>query len=205
MANGMRLYRHISRCSIALRHFLKANPRYGCFIPVNLEQAASDNAQHLPSSSSMFVDPSLGYIMATTNIDNPTVMFHIDHVPYPAVCYTYSYGQVMEQRAFFEDYIAISMHETLYNEVNPYSMAIIAVCMSIKFTIPMKISIFLLLVPDPCSIVLRYIIETLFVIQAETKLNMICPIGGDAEKLYGLVYDKDWHIKIRPSSMESQT
>ncbi len=48
------------------------------------------------------------------------------------------------------------------------------------------------LVPDDRSIILRYIIETLFIIHGETKLNMICPIGGDPEKRYGHPYHLVW-------------
>ncbi|CAF5072934.1 unnamed protein product, partial [Rotaria socialis] len=33
--------------------------------------------------------------------------------------------------------------------------------------------------PTDESIILRYLIETLFIIHGETKLNMICPIGID--------------------------
>ena len=46
--------------------------------------------------------------------------------------------------------------------------------------------------PDDRSIILRYIIETLFIIHGETKLNMICPIGSDPEKRYGRPYDLIW-------------
>jgi hypothetical protein len=47
-------------------------------------------------------------------------------------------------------------------------------------------------VPDDRSIILRYIIETLFIIHGETKLNMICPIGSDPERRYGRPYDLIW-------------
>ena len=46
--------------------------------------------------------------------------------------------------------------------------------------------------PDDCSVILRYIIETLFIIHGETKLNMICPIGGDPQKRFGRPYDLVW-------------
>lgn len=41
------------------------------------------------------------------------------------------------------------------------------------------------LVSNNRLIVLRYIIETLSIIHGETKLNMICPFGGDPEQHYG--------------------
>ena len=48
------------------------------------------------------------------------------------------------------------------------------------------------LVPDDCSVILRYIIGTLFIIHGETKLNMICPIGGDPKKRFGPAFDLAW-------------
>ncbi|CAF2102228.1 unnamed protein product [Rotaria magnacalcarata] len=52
-------------------------------------------------------------------------------------------------------------------------------------------------VPTDESIILRYVIETLFIIHGETKLNMICPIGIDPEKLYGPPYDHQWYYHIK--------
>ena len=48
-------------------------------------------------------------------------------------------------------------------------------------------------VPEDRSTVLRYVIETMFVIHGETKLNMICPIGGDPKKRYGRPYQRRWY------------
>jgi hypothetical protein len=47
-------------------------------------------------------------------------------------------------------------------------------------------------VPDHRSIILRYIIETLFIIHGETKLNMIRPIRGVPEQGYGGPYHLVW-------------
>ena len=59
---------------------------------------------------------------------------------------------------------------------------------------------FIDLVPDDHSIILRYIIETLFIMHGETTLNMICPIGGDAERRYGRVYDLVWCANLKQHS-----
>ena len=48
------------------------------------------------------------------------------------------------------------------------------------------------LVLDQSSRFLRYLIETLFIIHGETKLNMICPVGGDSQLRYGRVFDLAW-------------
>jgi hypothetical protein len=54
------------------------------------------------------------------------------------------------------------------------------------------LSICIASVPDETSLILRYIIKQLFVIHGETKLNRICPIGGDPEKRYGRPYNLVW-------------
>ena len=40
-------------------------------------------------------------------------------------------------------------------------------------------------------------IETLFIIHGESKLNMICPIGIDPEQRYGKPYDQQWYHHIK--------
>lgn len=54
-----------------------------------------------------------------------------------------------------------------------------------------------IIVPTDKSILLRYVIETLFIIHGESKLNMICPIGVDPEKRYGQPYDHLWFYHIK--------
>ena len=59
------------------------------------------------------------------------------------------------------------------------------------------------LVPTDESIVLRYLIETLFIVHAETKLNMICPIGLDPKVRYGLPYDLQWKSHMPRPTLRS--
>jgi hypothetical protein len=58
-----------------------------------------------------------------------------------------------------------------------------------------------LIVPQDESILLRYIIETLFIIHGETKLNMICPIGIDPQQRYGQPYDDKWYYHIKQPAL----
>lgn len=61
------------------------------------------------------------------------------------------------------------------------------------------------IVPLDESIKLRYFIETLFIIHAETKLNMVCLVNIDPKKCYGLPYDRKWYNDLKrppPSSQE---
>ena len=61
------------------------------------------------------------------------------------------------------------------------------------------------LVPDDHSTILRYIIETLFIIHGQTKLNMICPFGGDPERRYGRAYDRVWCDNLNRRSISRTT
>lgn len=61
------------------------------------------------------------------------------------------------------------------------------------------------LVPDNTSRLLRYIVETLFIVHAETELNMICPVGGDVEHRYGQGYMPEWCRHVDPSELPTGT
>ncbi|CAF3837935.1 unnamed protein product [Rotaria sp. Silwood1] len=180
MANQMRLYQHSARCPAALRSFLDCNPNYWCFIPQPWNAALEENVSYFPNAST--TDPNLAAVMATTSIDNRRVAFYLDNVPLPPAAYAFSYPQIQKQRSFFEQFVAYSIHQRPYIELDLYKMAIIAV------------------LPDDCSTILRYVIETLFIIHGETKLNMICPLGGDVEKRYGRPYDLVWCANLNHSS-----
>ncbi|CAF1636162.1 unnamed protein product [Rotaria sp. Silwood1] len=180
MANQMRLYQHSARCPAALRSFLDCNPMYWCFIPQSWNVALEENVSYFPNAST--TDPNLAAVMATTAIDNRRVAFYLDNVPLPPAAYAFSYPQIQKQRSFFEQFVAYSIHQRPYIDLDLYKVAIIAV------------------LSDDCSIILRYIIETLFIIHGETKLNMICPLGGDVEKRYGRPYDLVWRANLNHSS-----
>ena len=57
------------------------------------------------------------------------------------------------------------------------------------------------LVRDNATRLLRYMIETLFIVHAETELNMICPLGGDVEHRYGQGYMPEWCRHVDPSEL----
>ncbi|CAF2871444.1 unnamed protein product [Rotaria sp. Silwood2] len=177
----MRLYQHSARCPIALRSFLDCNPSYWCFIPLLWEEALAENTVHFRGNST--VDPDVAYAMATAAINNHRVTRCLDSVPLPPAAYAFSYRQLQKQRVFFEQLVCSSIHARPYAVLDLYKMAIIAV------------------LPNDHSVILRYIIETLFIIHGETKLNMICPIGSDAEQRYGRPYDLVWCANLNRSSM----
>ncbi|CAF1457680.1 unnamed protein product, partial [Rotaria sordida] len=181
MANQMRLYQHAARCPEALRSFLDCNPMYWCFIPLPVNEAATENAANRPGNST--TDPNLDAVIATTAADNRRVANYLDNVPLPPTPYAFSYRQIKQQRLFFERLVTSSIHYRPYIKLDLYNIAIIAV------------------LPNDCSMILRYIIETLFIIHGETKLNMICPLGGNTEKRYGRPYNLHWCDNLNNSSM----
>ncbi|CAF4395615.1 unnamed protein product, partial [Rotaria magnacalcarata] len=71
---------------------------------------------------------------------------------------------------FFDRLLLSPVDQLPYVETDLYKMKIIAV------------------LPTDELIILRYIIETLFIIHAESKLNMICPVGIDPQQRYGQPY-----------------
>ena len=68
-----------------------------------------------------------------------------------------------------------------------------------------QVSLILDLVPDDRSSLLRYTIETLFIAHAETKLNMICPVGQDVGRTYGRAYNLFWCRGLDHPAMSSVT
>ncbi|CAF1469686.1 unnamed protein product [Rotaria magnacalcarata] len=177
IANKMRLYQHSARCPVALRSFLDCNPIYWCFIPVLWSEALAENSVHTRGTSD--TDLLLLQVLTSTAVGNRRLANYLDCVPLSPAAYVFSNQQVKQQRSFFQQFISCTNDQLPYLTLDLYKVAIIAV------------------LPDIRSIILRYIIETLFIIHAETKLNMICPIGIDVEKRYGRVYDLVWCANLK--------
>ncbi|CAF1382378.1 unnamed protein product, partial [Adineta steineri] len=190
-ANKMRLYQHSARCPIALRSFLDCNPIYWCFIPQLLAYALAENAIHLRHTSTTTTtttDPELDNIIAMGTVDNnQRIVNYLGHVPTPPDTYAFSYRQRRNQRLFFQQFVSSSIHQLPYSPLDLYQIAIIAI------------------LPDDQSIILRYIIETLFILHGETKLNMICPLGGDPYQRYGPPYAFIWCNNLAHPSLSSHS
>ncbi|CAF2060197.1 unnamed protein product [Rotaria magnacalcarata] len=160
-----------------LRSFLDCNPIYWCFIPVLWSEALAENSVHTRGTSD--TELLLLQVLTSTAVGNRRLANYLDCVPLSPAAYVFSNQQVKQQRSFFQHFISCTNDQLPYLTLDLYKVAIIAV------------------LPDIRSIILRYIIETLFIIHAETKLNMICPIGIDAEKRYGRVYDLVWCANLK--------
>ncbi|CAF1164481.1 unnamed protein product [Adineta ricciae] len=176
-ADKMRLYQHAARCPIALRLFLRQNPCYWCFVPQIWRDAQVDNMDYLQGSNAAgfhTIDLQSLRIIAMVTSTNRRLAMCIDRVPWTPAAYAFSYLQRKQQRAFFEHLLTLPIDELPYSPVDIYKIAIIAV------------------LPENCSKLLRYLIETFFITHCETKLNMICPSGGDPERRFGRAYDLVW-------------
>ncbi|CAF1471338.1 unnamed protein product [Adineta steineri] len=189
IANKMRLYQHSARCPVALRSFLDCNPIYWCFIPQRLGYALAENAIHLQhTSTTTTTDPEHDNIIAMGTTDNnQRVVNYLEHVPTPPDSYAFSYRQRQNQRLFFQQFVSSTIHHLPYFPLDLYRIAIIAI------------------LPDDRSILLRYIIETLFILHGETKLNMICPLGGDPYQRYGPPHEFIWCNNLAHPSLSSHS
>ncbi|CAF1578004.1 unnamed protein product, partial [Adineta steineri] len=88
---------------------------------------------------------------------------------------------------FFQQFVSSTIHHLPYFPLDLYRIAIIAI------------------LPDDRSILLRYIIETLFILHGETKLNMICPLGGDPYQRYGPPHEFIWCNNLAHPSLSSHS
>ncbi|CAF4999167.1 unnamed protein product, partial [Rotaria socialis] len=173
----MRLYQHSAHCSVAVQLFLEHNPVYWCFIPrprKDVEQENEFYARIVLATGSEFV-----YVLPKRTNQEKKVARLLTGISFPPPERHFSSAQIQKQRLFFDRHLLSPVDQLPYVETDLYKMKIIAV------------------LPTDESVILRYLIETLFIIHGETKLNMICPIGIDPEQRYGRPYDHQWYYHIK--------
>ncbi|CAF4032794.1 unnamed protein product [Rotaria sordida] len=129
------------------------------------------NSQNIPKA---IINDQLVAAMQLNAADTDRVDQHLDFVPKPPEGYSSSRPQIQKQRLFFQQFVTASVQKLPYDVIDLYRMAIIAI------------------LPDDQSKILRYIVETLFIIHGESKLNMICPVVTNVEQRYGGSYKVDW-------------
>ncbi|CAF1366575.1 unnamed protein product [Rotaria sordida] len=152
----------------SLRLFLDYNPNYWCFIPLLVDEAAAENKAYVqertPCSTSSNEEEEGATAAATTTTTIATNA---------------------------EVNVVLDMIHRMHRNRK------VASCLQQVPLAPAKyvfsfVSSSHYCLPDNCSIILRYLIETLFIIHGETKLNMICPIGSDPQQRYGYPYNLVW-------------
>ena len=183
--NRMRLYQHFTHCSKVLQLFLENNPIYWCFIPMKIEEAQFDDLSYLSVLSSS--SSSSRNINDKEQNNKAIIDYYLANIPKPPIGYQFSKRQYDEQRSFFQTF-----NPELYRShsiIDFYHATIVAV------------------LPRSCSMMLRQMIEILFITHAETKLNSINLLTGDNNLLYGLPFHQDriWcENLIRPSLNHQQ-
>ncbi|CAF2077940.1 unnamed protein product [Rotaria magnacalcarata] len=179
----MRLYEHSAHCPVALQLFLDRNPNYWCFIPMLEDETHKEDDLY-----ARIIEATRSEIILMLAVDTEHQRKIIDllcHVPLSSTRSKFSCVQKHEQRLFFDRFLTSPVDELPYIETDLYQMKIIAV------------------LPTDESIILRYLIETLFIIHCETKLNMICPTGIDPKRPYGLPYDPQWKSQMPRPTLRS--
>ncbi|CAF5090192.1 unnamed protein product, partial [Rotaria magnacalcarata] len=172
----MRHYQHSAHCSVAVQLFLEHNPVYWCFISRSRREVEQEN--NFYTGLVLATESEFAFILPRrTNHEKKVARLLTGVMLQPAENH-YSTAQIQKQRIFFDRLLLSPVDQLPYVETDLYKMKIIAV------------------LPTDESIILRYIIETLFIIHAESKLNMICPVGIDPQQRYGQPYDDQWYHHI---------
>ncbi|CAF5198610.1 unnamed protein product [Rotaria magnacalcarata] len=173
----MRHYQHSAHCSVAVQLFLEHNPAYWCFISRSRREVEQEN--NFYTGLVLATESEFAFILPRrTNHEKKVARLLTGVMLQPAENH-YSTAQIQKQRIFFDRLLLSPVDQLPYVEADLYKMKIIAV------------------LPTDESIILRYIIETLFIIHAESKLNMICPVGIDPQQRYGQPYDDQWYHHIQ--------
>ncbi|CAF3104581.1 unnamed protein product [Rotaria sp. Silwood2] len=141
----MKLYQHSARCPIAIQIFLDANPQYWRFVPMTLEESEKPE-QQLVQTPLISDEPNWNL---RTKED---CRICVEAVSKPSNGYTFSNRQIMLQTQYFHK----MQDKTLPNQaIDLYNATIVAV------------------LPETCSEMFRFTIESLFISYAETNLNSI--------------------------------
>ncbi|CAF4165362.1 unnamed protein product, partial [Rotaria sordida] len=141
----MKLYQHSARCPVAMQFFLDANPQYWRFVPMTLEESTRPEQQ-------MVTPYTFSEEFSWTIRSKEDTKVYVDAVPKPPKGLTFFNRQIMLQTRYFHK----TRDKTLPNQdIDLYDATILAV------------------LPETCSDMFRFTIESLFITYAETNLNSI--------------------------------
>ena len=128
--DGMLLYRHSARCSVAMQWFLDCNPQYWSFVPITKEEARVDNEIYVRPSA-IPTDPTSSEITRPrTRSDLEAGTCLTDLPPIPSDDYTFSTRQCAEQ---FEILKNEQNRLLANNDLDLYNGTIVAVCKWFSF------------------------------------------------------------------------
>ncbi|CAF1382717.1 unnamed protein product [Rotaria sordida] len=141
----MKLYQHSVRCPVAMQIFLDANPQYWRFVPMTLEESERPEQQIITSYT--FTEEFNWNIRSKED-----TKIYVEAVPKPPKRLTFSNRQILLQTQYFHK----TRDRALPNQdIDLYNATIVAV------------------LPETCSDMFRFTIESLFITYAETNLNSI--------------------------------
>ncbi|CAF1319629.1 unnamed protein product [Rotaria sordida] len=141
----MKLYQHSALCPVAMQIFLDANPQYWRFVPMTLEESTRPEQK-------MVTPYTFSEELSWTIRSEEDTKVYVDAVPKPPKGLTFSNRQIMLQTQYFHK----TRDRTLPNQdTDLYDATILAV------------------LPETCSDMFRFTIESLFITYSETNLNSI--------------------------------
>ncbi|CAF3477230.1 unnamed protein product [Rotaria socialis] len=141
----MKLYQHSARCHVAMQIFLDANPQYWRFIPMTFEESETLEQR---SIHGLGLPEELDWTLRSRE----DCKLYVASVPKPPPDYRFSNRQQALQLSYFYK----KRDKILPNQsIDLYNATIVAV------------------LPESCSEMFRFTIESLFITHADTKLNTI--------------------------------
>lgn len=139
----MKLYQHSARCPVAMQIFLDANPQYWRFIPMT-------NEESLEPKQKFIQRPVLSDEINSNYRSKEDALACVDALLAPPLGFVFSNRQLVLQTQYFHQ----KRDKTLPDmNIDLYRATIIA------------------LLPDGCSDMFRYTVESLFITHAESSLN----------------------------------
>lgn len=161
-------------------------------------EALVDNIAYFRRTTN--VQPQFSYPDEHDPSDDPRLIRLMADVPRPVKPYAFSYQQRKQQRQFFLEFLSLSTIQLSFRCIDLYRYKIIAIrtCSSVALCDMQhnyeKLSF---LVPERTQRFIRYLVESLFTIHGETKLNMIHPWETSRRLRSDSIFDSDWCIKVR--------
>ncbi|CAF1457059.1 unnamed protein product [Rotaria sordida] len=144
----MKLYQHSTQCPIAMQIFLDANPQHWRFVPMTLEESERSERKMIPPYT-------FSEEISWTIRSKEDTQIYVETVPKPPKGFTFSNRQIMLQTQYFHK----TQDRTLPNQdIDLYNATIVAV------------------LPETCTDMFLYIIESLFITHVEPNLNTISNI-----------------------------
>lgn len=155
---SMLLYQHLLQCSTAIQMFLNANPLYWCFVPMLIAEADQEDINY---EQQQIRRTTTAMTIGDLELDYDIKTF-LNNIPKCSTDYRFSKYQIKKQIEFFKRKL---IHQPINNRLDLYNANIVAV------------------LPPNVSDLFLYVIHSLFVTHAETKLNKLGHIFHIAKRM----------------------